>query len=118
MPHKWHALLSMMENYIPRLKVDKVVWELPGEGCLKVNTDGASRGNPGRSAIGYCVRDEFGDIVYAVGKEINETTNTEAKAMAIVEALRFCRFQQYSHVCVQTDSMLMKKIMDGSWKPP
>ncbi|XP_019250979.1 PREDICTED: uncharacterized protein LOC109229885 [Nicotiana attenuata] len=97
-PHKWHDLLSMMENYTPRLKVDKVLLEFPGEGWLKVNTDGASRGNPGRSAVGYCVKDENGDIVFAAGKEIHETTETEAEAMAIVEALRFCRMQQYFQV--------------------
>lgn len=103
----------MIENYTPRFKVDRVIWEFPGEGWLKVNTDGASRGNFGRSAIGCCVRDEKGDIVFAAEKKINETTNTKAEAMAIVEALRFCRMQQYPQVCIQTDLMLMKKIMDG-----
>ncbi|XP_019234932.1 PREDICTED: uncharacterized protein LOC109215344 [Nicotiana attenuata] len=117
-PHKWHELLSMMENYTPRLKVDKVCWELPGEGWLKVNTDGASRRNPGRSAIGYCVSNETGDVCYALGKEINEAINTEAEAVAIVDALRFCRLHQYSHVWIQIDSMLMKKIIDGTWKTP
>lgn len=81
----------MMENYTPRLKVKKVIWTFPEEGWLKVNTDGASRGNPGRSAIGYCIRDEKGDIVYTVGKEIKETTNIEAETVAIVEVLRYCR---------------------------
>lgn len=28
-PHRWHDLLTMMENYKPRLKVDKVLWEFP-----------------------------------------------------------------------------------------
>ncbi|XP_016486311.2 uncharacterized protein LOC107806632 [Nicotiana tabacum] len=59
-----------------------------------------------------------GDIVKSVGKEIEETTNTVAEAKAMVEALRFCRFQHYSHVWLQTDSMVLKKIMDGIWKPP
>ncbi|XP_070029963.1 uncharacterized protein [Nicotiana sylvestris] len=89
-----------------------------GHGWLKVNTDGASRGNPGRSSIGFCIRNENGDIVKSVGKEIEETTNTVAEAKAMVEALRFCRFHQYSHVWLQTDSMLLKTIMDGIWKPP
>ncbi|XP_070003073.1 uncharacterized protein [Nicotiana sylvestris] len=117
-PHKWHYLLAMMENFTPKLKVTKVMWEFPSAGWLKFNTDGASRGNPGRSSIGFCIRNENGDIVKSVGKEIEETTNTVAEAKAMVEALRFCRFQQYSHVWIQTDSMLLKKIMDGIWKPP
>nr|XP_016466901.1 PREDICTED: uncharacterized protein LOC107789578 [Nicotiana tabacum] len=117
-PHKWQDLLAMMENFTPKLKVTKIMWEFPSAGWLKVNTDGASRGNPGRSSIGFCIRNENGDIVKSVGREIEETTNTVAEAKAMVEALRFCRFQQYSHVWLQTDSMLLKKIMDGIWKPP
>ncbi|XP_075077069.1 uncharacterized protein LOC142163822 [Nicotiana tabacum] len=117
-PHKWQDLLAMMENFTPKLKVTKVMWEFPSAGWLKVNTDGASRGNPGRSSIGFCIRNENGDIVKSVGKAIEETTNTVAEAKAMVEALRFCRFQQYSHVWLQTDSMLLKTIMDGIWKPP
>lgn len=66
-PHKWNELLAMMENYTLKLKVCKVMWEFPSAGWLKINTDGASRGNPGRSFIRYCVRDEKGDIVRAVG---------------------------------------------------
>ncbi|XP_009779565.1 uncharacterized protein [Nicotiana sylvestris] len=111
-------LLTVMENHTARLKVDKVIWEFPDAGWLKVNTDGASRGNPSRSVVGYCVRDEYGDVVAVVGKEIHETTNTEAEAIAIVEALRFYRMQHFPQVCVKTDSMLMKKIMEGVWKPP
>ncbi|XP_075080304.1 uncharacterized protein LOC142165824 [Nicotiana tabacum] len=88
-PHKWHYLLAMMENFTPKLKVTKVMWEFPSAGWLKFNTDGASRGNPGRSSIGFCIRNENGDIVKSVGKEIEETTNTVAEAKAMVEALRW-----------------------------
>ncbi|XP_070057071.1 uncharacterized protein [Nicotiana tomentosiformis] len=95
-----------------------LIQELPGEGWIKVNTDGASRGNPKRSAIGYCVRNGIGDVCYAVGKQLNKATNTEAEAEDIVEALRFCRLQQYTKVWIQTDLMLLKNIIDGSWKPP
>nr|XP_033512782.1 uncharacterized protein LOC117277459 [Nicotiana tomentosiformis] len=72
------------------LKVTKVIWEFPNEGWIKVNTDGASRGNPGRSSIGYVLRDEEGDVIYALGREIPPVTNNEAEALAILEALRYC----------------------------
>lgn len=52
-PHKWPDILNMMEQYTPNLKITKVHWKVPNEGCIKVNTDGAARGNPGRSSIGY-----------------------------------------------------------------
>lgn len=64
-PHRWPDLLNMLETYTPKLEVHKVIWEFPMEGWLKVNTDGASRGNPGRSSIGFCMRNELGDVVYS-----------------------------------------------------
>lgn len=84
------------------------------EGWIKVNTDGTSRGNSGRSAIGFCVRDEAGDLRYALGREITEGSNNEAEAVAIVEALRLCRSQNHTQIWLQTDSMLMKNIIEGS----
>lgn len=53
-----------------------------------------------------------------MGKEIHETTNTVAEAVTIVEAVKFYRSLQYTHVGIQTDSMLMKKIIIVEWKPP
>ncbi|XP_070034168.1 uncharacterized protein [Nicotiana tomentosiformis] len=117
-PHKWQDLLPMMENYTPRLKYQKVIWEQPMESWLKVNTDGTSKGNPGRSAIGFCVTDEEGEIIYAVGREIAEGTNTKVEAIAIVESLKYCRWQNYTHIWLETDSLLLKNIIEGVWKPP
>lgn len=84
-PHKWPILLHLVENYTPKLKITKVVWELPYPGWIKVNTDGASRDNPDRSSIGFCLRDERGDIRYAYDEEIQKVTNTEDKIIAIME---------------------------------
>ncbi|XP_019229533.1 PREDICTED: uncharacterized protein LOC109210559 [Nicotiana attenuata] len=117
-PHRWSDLLMMMENYTPRLKYYKVILEFPQQGWIKVNTDGASRGNPGRSAIGNCFRDEAGEVRYAMGKEIAEGSNNEAEAVAILEALKMCRVRNYYQVSLQTDSMLMKKHYRESMETP
>lgn len=118
MPHKWQDLLTMLENYTLRLKIEKVIYEFPLEGWIKVNTDGACRGNPGRSAIGFCLRDEAGDLRYAQGLEITEGSNNEAEAIAIMEALKLCKALNYTQIWLQTDSMLLENIIMGSWKPP
>ncbi|XP_075082019.1 uncharacterized protein LOC142166532 [Nicotiana tabacum] len=89
-PHKWPDLVTMMEQYLPKLKITKVLWEFPTAGWIKLNTDGVSRGNPGRSVIGFVLRNTEGDMMYVCGKEIPEGTNTEAEAKAMVQALRFC----------------------------
>lgn len=78
----------------------------------------ASRGNPGRSSIGFCLRNEEGDLVYACGKEIQEVTNTQAETRAILEALKHCLTNEMNNIWVETDSMLLKKVITREWKPP
>lgn len=94
----------MMENYTPKLQIIKVQWEIPMAGWIKINTDGASRGNLGRSSIGFCIRNEMGDVIYGCGKEIQETTNPMAEAKAILEALRYAFQHNLNYIWLQTDS--------------
>ncbi|XP_075098992.1 uncharacterized protein LOC142175884 [Nicotiana tabacum] len=107
-----------MEQYLPKLKTTKVLWKFPEAGWINVNTDRASRGNPGRSAIGFTLRNEEGDVMYASGKEIAEGTNTETEAKAVVEALRYCIENDYILIDLHTDSMIVKKAIEGEWSVP
>ncbi|XP_070005683.1 uncharacterized protein LOC142163063 [Nicotiana tabacum] len=107
-----------MEQYTPRLKYEKVLWEFPPRGWIKVNTDGACRENPVRSSIGLFIRDEVGNLIYAEGRENSEGTNNESEAVAIVEALKMCKNLNYFQIWPQTDSLLLKNIIEESWKPP
>ncbi|WMV33800.1 hypothetical protein MTR67_027185 [Solanum verrucosum] len=93
-------------------EVIKVLWEYPPEGWLKYNTDGASRGNPGLSSYAFCLRNDRGDIKYAEGGSMENTTNTVAEAKAILEACKHCKQSQYNQIIIQTDSMLMCKIFE------
>ncbi|XP_070002680.1 uncharacterized protein [Nicotiana sylvestris] len=102
-PHKWPELIQKLEKYTPDLKVTKVIWELPNEGWIKVNIDGASRGDSRRSSI---------------GKEITYGTNNEAEEVAILEAMRYCVDNRLANVMLQTDSMLMKNVLEGKWGAP
>nr|XP_009757964.1 PREDICTED: uncharacterized protein LOC104210705 [Nicotiana sylvestris] len=99
-PQKWLDLLKMMDQYTPRLKYDKVLREFPSRGWINVNTDGAC------------------DLIYAEGREISEGTNNESEAVAIVEALKMCKNLNYFQIWLQRDSMLLKNIIEESWKPP
>ncbi|XP_059306289.1 uncharacterized protein LOC132057691 [Lycium ferocissimum] len=42
-----------------------VKWLTPNNRKLKCNTDGASRGNPGRSSYAFCIRNHMGGLIYA-----------------------------------------------------
>ncbi|XP_060210427.1 uncharacterized protein LOC132637337 [Lycium barbarum] len=80
-----------LQRYSPKIRVTPVTWRTPDIGWIKVNTDGPSRGNPGRSSWAFCVRDERGDVIQAQAREIEDlqSTNTEAEALAILQALRY-----------------------------
>ncbi|XP_019231591.1 PREDICTED: uncharacterized protein LOC109212407 [Nicotiana attenuata] len=117
-PHKWPDLVIMMEQYTPKLKYTKVLRELPEQGWIILITDGASRGNPGRNSFGYVLRNEEGDIIYACGKEIQEGTNIKAEVRAILEAMKYCVDNDYILIDLHTDSMMIKKMIQGEWSVP
>ncbi|XP_075088423.1 uncharacterized protein LOC142170418 [Nicotiana tabacum] len=107
-----------MEQYLPTPKTTKVIWKFPEAGYIKVNIDGASRGNPGRSAVGFALSNKEGDLMYGCGKEIAEGTNTQAEAKAIVEALRYYVEHDYVLIDLHTDSMILKNAVEGEWPIP
>ncbi|XP_019237995.1 PREDICTED: uncharacterized protein LOC109218121 [Nicotiana attenuata] len=117
-PHKWPDLLHILESCLPMLIYTKVLWDCPSSGWIKVNTDEASRGNPGRSSIGYVLRNEEGDLVYGCGKEVQEGTNTEAEAKAILEAMKFCVENDYVLIKLHTNSMMLKNVLNEEWSVP
>ncbi|MCL7414840.1 MAG: ribonuclease H, partial [ANME-2 cluster archaeon] len=60
-----------------------------------VVTDGASRGNPGPSAIGYGIYDTDWVVIEEKAEYIGKGTNNEAEYRALVAALeraaRYCK---------------------------
>ncbi|XP_070046794.1 uncharacterized protein [Nicotiana tomentosiformis] len=91
----------------------RVTWKIPHVGWYKCNIDGASRGNPGPSSFGFCIRDSVGDFVYARTQIIEETINIVAEARAIVEGLAYCVEKELHPLIIETDSLVMKKIIEG-----
>ncbi|KAH0776356.1 hypothetical protein KY290_007767 [Solanum tuberosum] len=61
----WPHMVNLLKKYKPRLHYYCVTWKFPARDRVKCNTDGACRGNLGMSALAFCVRDEFGDLIYA-----------------------------------------------------
>ncbi|XP_060195431.1 uncharacterized protein LOC132624709 [Lycium barbarum] len=45
-------------------------------------------------------------------------TNTQAEAMAIVQALRYMKERQYQQIIIETDSLLLKNIILKVWETP
>ncbi|KAM3341475.1 hypothetical protein P3S68_029110 [Capsicum galapagoense] len=117
-PHRWQDIIRVLEKFVPALKVTQVRWNLPPDNLLKCNTDGISRGNPGRSSYVFCIRDPLGDLIYAEAKEIAEGTNIFSETIAILEAARFCVAHNVFNLILETDSLFLKNIIMGTWKQP
>ncbi|KAH0657705.1 hypothetical protein KY289_026453 [Solanum tuberosum] len=112
----WPHMVNLLKKYKPRLHYYCVTWKFSARDRVKCNTDGACRGNPGMSALAFCVRDEFGDLIYAAARGIGIATNTEAKSMAIKEALGFCQSINLKEVTIETDSLTLKMMIEREWK--
>lgn len=113
----WPGMLKELEEFNPEV-VTKVLWEFPPPGWMIYDTDGASRGNPWVSSYVFCLRDTNVDLLYAEGTTLDNTTNTLAKAKAILEASKNCKQTQYNNIIIQTASLLLKKVLEGEWACP
>ncbi len=88
---------------------------------LVVNTDGASRGNPGWASYGYIIKDKnSGAILHEEGKAIGRATNNIAEYMAVFSALEYInkRWSKRSphKIEIVTDSLLIASQLAGKFK--
>lgn len=87
---------------------------------LIVNTDGASRGNPGESSIGFVIKIQGGPILHQEGKRIGLATNNIAEYKAVFQALEYIKkhypSSQAHQITVVSDSQLLAKQLSGSFK--
>lgn len=81
-----------------------------------INTDGGSRGNPGKAALGLVIKNESGETLYSVGEYIGVTTNNVAEYSALVRALQEAKNLGATDVKIQMDSELIVKQMTGQYK--
>lgn len=105
-PTTWPNIIDFLEKHTPRVHYIAVSWKPPKGRLVKCSAGGASKGNPGRSTYGFCLRECTGDLVYAQGEEIQESTNLEAEAIAIREAITHCITVGMNQVCLETDSLI------------
>ncbi|KAH0700980.1 hypothetical protein KY284_015195 [Solanum tuberosum] len=117
-PTEWQDIVKYLNEYKPKLYAMSVRWVPPPRNKIKVNTDGACRGNPGQSAYGFCIRDECGNLLYAQGEDIGLRTNTEAEIIAILEALRYCKRVGLEGFWLESDSLSIVNCLRNSWKVP
>lgn len=83
---------------------------------LIINTDGLSKGNPGPSAVGATLKDTRGKLVASISRAIGITTNNVAEYQALVAALEKAVKLGGTQVEIRSDSELMVKQLNGTYK--
>lgn len=89
---------------------------LPKIDNLTFYIDGASRGNPGKAAIGVVVMNGSGHVIDGLKRYIGETTNNMAEYQALIEALTEGKRLGGKSVRVFSDSELMVRQINGVYK--
>ncbi len=83
---------------------------------LYLNTDGASRGNPGPAGAGGVLSGPDGITVDSYALYLGERTNNEAEYMALIEGLKRAKALGPHKLVVRSDSLLLVKQMKGLFK--
>lgn len=106
------ALLSEFNIPIqpPKRPIPSLVcWQHPQASRLKLNVDGASRGNLGLAGARGVLRDLDGKLIMAFSTTIGTCTNNYAKLMGLLHCLRIVKNMGVVHLDVELDSLLVVK---------
>ena len=81
-----------------------------------IQTDGASRGNPGPASIGSVIWDYEGQVIAEVSKAIGIATSNVAEYRALVETLAKALELGVEFVDIRLDSELIVRQVNGSYR--
>jgi phosphoribosylglycinamide formyltransferase-1 len=87
---------------------------LPDE--IIIYTDGASRGNPGPAAAGFILKDADGKQLQAKSFFLGRATNNVAEYTAIIKALEAARELGAKQLTIFSDSELLVRQINGTYK--
>ena len=80
---------------------------------VTINVDGASRGNPGPSGIGYCIHDETGKSVEQGGEFIGFATSRLAEYLAMRKGIERAIELGYKSVRFVSDNLMVVNQLNG-----
>ncbi len=78
--------------------------------------DGASRGNPGKAAIGVLLTDPRGKEIESIAEAIGEATNNEAEYRALLRGLERAAMRGADEIEIRTDSELLALQLSGEYR--
>ena len=91
-------------------------WMHPGVGWVKLNTDGAAKGNPGPAGAGGLIRGRRGELYEMFATNCGDCSCTRAELLAILRGLSVAWNGGHKKVNVEVDSETIVRMLDGD--PP
>lgn len=87
-------------------------------GKIRIYTDGASRGNPGKAATGVVITDESGNELLTHKNFLGVMTNNSAEYTALIESVKALKRSdlEYDEIEFYCDSELVVKQIRGQYK--
>lgn len=78
--------------------------------------DGAARGNPGPAAYGVVFKDASGKVLARLKARLGTTTNNVAEYRGLIAALAYAHKQGWRRLKILTDSELLARQLDGTYR--
>jgi ribonuclease HI len=88
--------------------------ELADEWLLMV--DGAARGNPGDAGCGAVILDKSGTVVKELSRYLGHATNNVAEYEGLLMGLEALLGLGKKRICVQSDSQLLVRQLNGEYR--
>ncbi|CAA6662395.1 unnamed protein product [Spirodela intermedia] len=96
---------------LAKISTQVVRWRLPLVEHLKLNVDGAVRGNPRLAGGGGILRDHTESIIFAFSYFYNIQTNIAVEAMAIRDSLLLYEERNLHDIIVESDSRVLVQML-------
>jgi ribonuclease HI len=95
----------------PLLALSPSSWSPPPFPFLKLNFDGASKGNPGAAGFGAVIRDHLGHLLLITAGSLGHTTNNAAELWGLIRGLHLAKELGYHNMVVEGDSQIILNIL-------
>lgn len=91
---------TISKKWVERL----IRWEFPREGWVRLNTDGAAKGNPGKAGAGGLIRGYRGELHVAFAVKCGDCSCTKAELKGVLHGLAFAWNGGHRKVQLTVDS--------------
>lgn len=111
---------SIVKAYGPMYStqtIREVKWNPPPENYIKLNVDGSSFGNPGRSSFGGIFRNSYGEWMWGFSGFCGISTNLNVELLAIYHGLDMAWKAGYKFVICESDSLSALSLINDGVSP-